>query len=1007
MLNPDGIPSCIGGPQATVTLPIHINQTNPVLIELLRVDIETNGNKTIVITAKEIKKLKREADKEYDKNDYASPRLLRYPVRETGLYRLQRVVDESKLEVQRRISDTLVVRCPMAVVKPAQQHKCRGDLSDFYLQVYATPPFKIRYSKTVNGDNHGHAVLSIHPENLVSPLGRQRNSGALVPLDPSATMDVSWARAQSIQIPLNESLGVSGEWKYVIDEVHDACGNIANYSDSRSSDMSQQRSLKENNLEQHFFVHERPKVALLGCDSQHPIKVQRGRSTALPIQLGSTGSGKPEDISYSVSYLFTDSSNLLPDQKHSQDATLHEIVLKDRSRELEVRDPGLYTLQSISSDFCGGEVLEPSSCLLENPDEPELAITSENIPDRCAGNSVGLLVDLHLLGTPPFHVFYNVEQRGGGVTPRVVDVDRFHTQLELRPSQAGHYTYEFLRISDAVYSEPRSPRIKIARLETDVKPPAAARILDAQPIRKACIEEPVTFVIQILGEPPFSIDYEIVHRGHREKKTAHNIERSIFELTTDPLTDGGEYALALISITDESGCKTALKDEAKVDVGLQRPKASFGHLEGKRSISALESKKISLPLRLQGEAPWTLKYRNLDDKTGTILERRLCASNDKIDVDAQGTYEIIDLHDATCPGSIDLSANKFSVQWVSRPAIKVVESLMIELVRDIYVKKEVCEGDEDATEISFTGSPPFNVEYEQRHKPDHGSQSMSVKKFNAGLNLASLHMDTSQAGSYEYKFSKLGDNSYNHDPRKFSPLIVQQRVNPRPSAHFTQAGKSYKYCQEEESGGEMVPITLKGLPPFRLELELKHHATTKPELIDVPYIELNYYNLHIPHRVLALGTHSVTIRKVQDSRGCKGKLDYNAPHVQVSVADIPRISPLEDQVDYCIGDRISYALSGTPPFNVFYTFQGLERKATVHNTDFRRLAEKPGVFVITALSDHRSTDACKAKTQISKVIHEMPSVRVSKGRTATVDIHEGGEAEMLFEFGGTPPFHFT
>ena len=189
-------------------------------------------------------------------------------------------------------------------------------------------------------------------------------------------------------------------------------------------------------------------------------------------------------------------------------------------------------------------------------------------------------------------------------------------------------------------------------------------------------------------------------------------------------------------------------------------------------------------------------------------------------------------------------------------------------------------------------------------------------------------------------------------------------------------------------------------------MEIKHHSATKPELVNVPHIEAKQYNFHIPHRVLALGTHAVTVRKVTDSRGCQRRLDFDAPHVQVSVADVPTISPLEAHMDYCVGDRISYTLSGMPPFNVFYTFQGQDRKASVQTTNFRRLAEKPGEFRITGISDQRSTDACKARVDITKLIHEMPSVRVSKGRTATAEIHEGSEAEILFEFGGTPPFEF-
>ena len=1007
MLNPEQSPYCIGNSDKVVQLPIRINQTDPISIELLRIDLDTNANESIIVTAKEIKKLKSRADKDVAKNGRASPLVLHYPVKETGMYRLEKVLDESKLEVQRRVSDTLVARCPRAMIRTTVQDKCKGDLSDIYIQVEATPPLKIKYSKMVNRNDQDHVLLSIHPENLVSPLARQRISGTSVALGSPVDMDISWARAQVINIPLNESLGVAGGWQYLIDEVQDAFGNVANYSDTRLSELGPQKILKGQQLEKHFAVHERPLIALRGYDSQHPIKVQNGKSKMLPIHLSSTGSGKFEDGPYTVSYLFTPQNELLPDQKHSTVAMLKETIVLDTSHGVEIREPGLYTLQSVRTRFCTGEIMEPSSCLLINPPEPDLAISAETIPDKCAGSSIGLMVDLDLSGAPPFYIHYSIRQRGGSVTTEVVKVDRLHTQLELRPVQAGHYTYHFSSISDAVYVDPRSLSRKHLILEQDVRPPAAARIMDARPKRRACIEEPVTFVIQIMGEPPYNIDYELVHRGRREKHTISDIQNNIYELTTAILKEGGEYTLTLISITDRSGCRVFLNEEAKVDVGLQRPRAAFGHLESKRSIKALEAKTIRLPLRLQGESPWTIVYRNKNEANALPTKRTLHDSNGFIEVTTEGEYEIVDVRDARCPGTVDMSGHRFSVSWIPRPSIEIIESPHIQYSRGTYVKKEVCTGEEDVAEISFTGTPPFNVEYEQRHKPEHGSQSVSLKKFSAGLDTASLRMETSEAGNHEYKFSKLGDISYNHDSRKFIPITVQQLVHPNPSAHFIEAGKTYKYCYEEEAGDEVVPISLVGPPPFHLELEIKHYTISKPELINVPNIETNRYDLHIPHRVLALGTHSVAIRKVQDSRGCQRIIDLNAPRVQVSVADIPSISPLEDQGDYCVGDRIAFTLSGTPPFSVFYTFQGHERKASVPSTEFKRIAEKPGIFDVTAVSDQRSTDACRAKLEITKAIHEMPSVRVSKGTTATVDIHEGSVAEILFEFGGTPPFHFT
>lgn len=1006
MLNPNQTAYCIDAFTTSVNLPVQINQTNPILIEVLRIDLDTNTNETLTISAKEIRKLKKQAEKQLINRDPASPRYLQYPVKRTGLYHLQKVVDESKLEVQRRLSDTLVVRCPSAHVRSVPKTKCIGDLSDFYLQVDATPPIQIKYSKSVNNHGSGHAVLTIPAKSPTSPLTKQRASGALISRDPTAAIDVSWARTQSTQISVNESFASSGNWWYSIDEVQDGCGNLLDYANRRLLGSHHRHGSTELPLDQSFLVHERPRVALQGCNSQHVLQVPKGDSIRLPLRISSTGANDADQGPLRLSYLYTPAGHLSSDQEHLGNATLTEFQAGSQAGDHSIHEPGLYALQTVESAFCAGEILEPSSCLLSNPPEPEVSIESQNIPDRCAGNSIGLLVNLDLIGTPPFRLSYIIRHHSGSVTPKIVASDLLHTQLELRPSHSGHYTYEFLDISDAVYREPRSLRDQGLNLEQDVKPPASARFLDPYPTRKTCIGEPVNLGVQFSGEAPWRLDYELIHNGRRQKHTLTKVDANIVTLATDALSDGGEYSLALTAVTDSTECKVSLKQETKIEVALQRPKASFGLIEGQRSILALEDKKVKLPLRLQGEAPWMIKYRNLDDEGDGSVESLLRNSNDEIEVGEAGTYELVGINDATCPGNVDAASNKFKLGWIPRPKVHISESSTIEFLQGKYVKKDICEGDEDAVEVSFTGTPPFNVEYGHWIKSERGSQSTANKKLTAGTNIASVRMESTEAGIHQYKVSKVSDLSYNHNPHKFSPVTVEQRVHARPSAVFIEGGKTYKYCKEEDSGGENVPIALKGLPPFHLEIEVRHHASSKPELVTIPNVETYRYDLHISHRLLSLGTHAVLIRKVRDANGCQQQIDQEAPRVQVNVAEVPSIRALEAQTDYCVGDRISYMLSGSPPFNVFYTFHGQERKASAPTTNFRRLAEKPGEFIITAMTDQRSID-CKAHTQITKVIHEMPSVRVSKGRTATVDIHEGGEAEILFEFGGTPPFEFT
>lgn len=990
---------CLGPSKSSVGLSIHTNQTSPILIELLRIDLDTNFNETITVSNKELKRLRKQASNSQGRNTQSGSGTLELSIKKTGLYRLQKVVDESNLEVRRKKSDTLVVPCPSARIKAVPRHKCKGDLSDFNLEIEATPPFKVKYTKTVNQERYSQVVLSIHPENLNSPLDPQENQGAVTALIPEGA-DISWARAQTVNVPLNESLGASGQWEYAIDEIHDACGNSVDYSSFHPVNPTVHASGKDKYPGQTFVVHERPRIAFDRGDPLAPFMVPKGKTQILPMLMGSTDE-------YTVFYLFTPYADLHPNQEHAKNASRHEVAITPTDRQIRVTDPGLYTLLSVRTSHCNGEVMEPSSCLIINPPEPDLEIMSEEIPDKCAGSSIGLRVNMNMIGTPPFRILYHI-RRGSSrsTTPKIMDINRHQTRLDLKPSEAGDYTYEFIQISDSLYKSPRSLQTKKLILEQAVKPPASARFSERRLVMTACIEQYALVEIELRGEAPWKLEFEIVYNGQRQRFTDDTITTSPHRIQTKQLMDGGVYSILLTSIGDRLGCKVLLEEEMKIEVGLQKAKAAFGQLDGKRSISALVGKNISLPLRLQGEPPWIVSYRNRDRDGGQNRSSVHIESNDHIVIGEEGTYEIVGVHDR-CPGSVDMSASLFVVRWIPRPAISVGQNSMIKFDGESYIKEDVCENDEDSTDISFSGTAPYTVEYNQYFKSERGAQSKRSQQLTSGLNSASFKMETSQSGLYDYEFSRLGDNSYSQATRGPVVLKIKQRVQSKPSARFTNIGKTYRYCKGEGAGDEVLPIVLNGLAPFYLEIDIRHHAAAKPERISLPHIVTNLYDFNIPHKYLALGTHVVNIRKVRDSHGCVREMDFDAPHVQVSVADIPVISSLEANLEFCVGDRISFSLSGTPPFNIYYKFQDVDRKASVSTTTFRRIAEKPGEFEIVGISDQRSTDACISRTSIVKKIHEMPSVRISKGKTVTIDIHEGGAADILFEFGGTPPFEFT
>ncbi|TDZ99547.1 Nucleoporin POM152 [Colletotrichum sidae] len=993
VLNFEQTPFCIGEGRDTVRLPVQFNATIPAEMELIRLDLDTNQQETIKLSSREVRKIAKQIKDQTAESNPAA-HVIEYSIKKTGVYRLGKVLDEYKLEVQRSTKDTYVVPCPKATFRTSENIvRCIRDLSDLLVDVVGTPPLKIQYSRTKNGKDASFHFQSLQPEDYTSPMLASPSSQLTLADDD----DISWVKPQSVAVRLNETLESAGEWQYAVDAVEDVFGNIQKYSKTEDTDPQ----TRPKHVVRNFQVKQRPRASLQGCDLRNPVKVAKGDQAKLPVKFSIDGKAT-DDTSHDLVWEFSPIDTLTNSGDHGSKISVGSYSAKNSHDRPAVSEPGLYTLKSVTSGSCEGEVQEPSSCLLLNPLEPQLSLHAEEIPDKCAGNSVGLRVDLDLIGTPPFQVRYDVENQNGHIRKERVDVSGLRQQIELRPTAAGHHKYVFKQIDDAIYKG-RILSGPSMVLETDVKPAASAAIQRPTGAMSACLEQEVEADILFLGDPPFSLEWELVHDGKRKSERASGIEASSYTIQTKPLAKGGEYTLALNSVQDKSGCRTFLKDELKISVRRQRPRAQFGLLENKRNVMTLENDKVNLPLRLQGEGPWTVSYRNTE-VSGVVLQKTASNANDVLSVKARGTYEIVDVSDKQCPGTVDPQASNFDVDWYPRPEVSLVKSDTITSEAGVFVKRDVCEGDIDSFEINLKGASPYHVEYNLHHKPFQGSGSTSLKMKDLTLNRASLGMDTSKPGEYTYKFSALADNLYDSD-KNFHSLTLMQRVNAKPAASFVRPGQSFKYCKTEQDSEDTIPISLSGVAPFYVEIEIKHHSGTVPETYRISAIQTSSYGIHIPRQYLRLGIQHVRIREVRDARGCQKKYDIGVPPVQVHLYDAPAIYPLESRGDYCVGERIAYTLSGTPPFEIWYHFQGYQRKAKSGTTNFRRIAESPGDFTITSISDKASE--CRASVDLTKTIHPLPAVKISRGRQTRVDIHEGNEVEILFEFWGTPPFEFT
>jgi len=697
ILNPELQPFCLGGDRKTANIPIFFNSTIPVEVELIRTDFETGQQESIKLSKSQLRDIERRAKRESQDGDTVQSIVqFDFPVKKTGAYRLGRVLDEYKLEVQRRNPLTFVVSCPKAWVGPAlSAHRCVGDLSDLSMMVEGTPPLKIKYSRMINGKDHSFHFQSLQPEGFVSPLSGLRSNNWGYDED-----DISWARAQKVPVGLNESMHSSGDWQYSIDEVQDGFGNIIKY-DSLADDPDGKP--KPKHLTQSFVVKKRPVIRLEGCDLRHPLKVAKGKSKNLPVSYGLSG-GSREDSTYQIAWQFSPIDTLTESGDHGDVVTIGTYTAKNNRDRPTISAPGLYTLKSVSASQCEGEIQEPSSCLLLNPLEPRLSLRHEEIPDTCAGNSIGLRVDLDLIGTPPFIVRYDVISNGERRSERV-SIPGLRYQLDLVPRIAGHHKYIFTHVGDSIYDGQKLSGPEYV-LEQDVKPAAAALIQHSTGKMSSCLGDQVTVDILLLGDPPFTLEWELIHDGKRKQFKVPNIQENSYQIKTAPLTTGGEYTLGLTSVQDKRGCRNFLQEELKISVRRQSPRAAFGQVDGKRKILAVEGSSVKLPLRLTGEGPWKVYYANLHDGSPDkpkVQEKIIKSDNGFLEVRGRGAFAITDVWDSQCHGVVDPKASRFDVDWFPRPELSVALTHGVSKTETGFQLQDVCEGDVSGFEVALKG----------------------------------------------------------------------------------------------------------------------------------------------------------------------------------------------------------------------------------------------------------------------------------------------------------------
>ncbi|KAL0572927.1 hypothetical protein V5O48_009040 [Marasmius crinis-equi] len=1030
-LNPNGGSFCLSSAGSNVLIPVLLNNTNPThltysITPLGRHTHSSRDIETIDLTSKDLKAIEQarvdalkvarlatanEEEDEYDEYDDDSPSssdhshpnlqktqsIVHIKLSRPAIIRLERVIDSSNVEARLVIpSEAVVVPCPRAEFVPEKQAsdniRCMGQDQDVQLMmdISGIPPLSLRWSRSIRGKKESFLVEGIEGES--DKHVRPDNDEAQVSIRAGTTRSV--AAPEKLRVPLTVSLNTPGEHVYALEEVMDAVGSVIFTS-------SDGRAEPNDKTVQSFRVLQRPSMSFKYCSPGNPTPLLIGSEARLQV---SANEADPLDAPWSIDLKYMPSTEGENEKYKKYKPWKKTLATEGSKREIFIaaQTPGEYTIASVRG---------------------KLTILSSS-------GDTGVSASLVLHGTPPFIVYYRVQKDSEPPVDRHKQFSTSRGEFTEQPEHSGHYTFTFTKISDANY---KKVELDGPTIDQIVHPPASAEFITRdngaggrkKKAISSCEGNMVDVDVELRGSGPWNLEVQVVGPRSTETMRIPNIESSKKSLQI-PIPksvdkEGGTFDIDLVSVEDKYGCKRSLSVPGiSVKVRRLKPTVKFYGADDKRQTTVLESELARLPLRLTGEGPWRVKYRHVVDEQQKISWASLNTPNDFLHATERGEYELLEISDSQCPGTVIADASTYRVDWTPRPAAKLSSQTVAvyEPFNHSYILPPICEGRDDHVDLDLTGRPPFQIMYNVAQSTANGGiKIVDTPVFNSIQNRTRVQLSTSNPGRVFYEVKKIGDGAYPIDQHKEAliptsqRLLFEQQVSMRPSAQFKNRNR-ISYCLSDR----FVPldrlspdgvITFEGTPPFQLELSIKNLAASTVDHTTVQVYDHSWKIELETYQFASIGSHLVVIESVSDASGCPhAALNPITSSIWVDVSETAAIVPFDKREDYCVGDVAQFQLEGTPPWSIGYRINGKTYTQEAKVSPFALLQQQPGEVVVTSIAHQQKM--CKASiTDLRFNVHPLPSAQVGHGKRIYQDIHEGDQAEIIFTLKGEPPFTFT
>lgn len=428
------------------------------------------------------------------------------------------------------------------------------------------------------------------------------------------------------------------------------------------------------------------------------------------------------DIQVPLRFKDCDYTDSLVTLTHENEKGETKAISVRNTDNLRIKLEGTFRIQSITCGGCPGLVDHLDNKVdISFYDKPRLSLVpiagQVYTPGLllyslqiCAGSTRELHIRLH--GQPPFDVRYSVQYPSGKVKSSSMKVEQNEIKVNLPTNQVGEYVHKFERVYDARYTEE-----KLRRLSDFVDPElvkyvtlGAPSLGIRQPLYQICESslnsDAISIPAKMTGQAPFTLVGSLFDTQtgskHQFKSTTNDHETfdlSIPGMTGESVLRVGTYLLEIRELSDFNGCQTSFMEGSQGVTIHVTPVPSISKIQNKNYFCVGEH----VAYNITGVAPFELFYsfngRSHRAELGPEF-LRLASEPGILSIDA--------LSDAS-PGSCKVSFIGTPVFDELHLEIKALPS--VEISQGESIIKNLHEGDQTEVVFTFTGVPPFEVEF--------------------------------------------------------------------------------------------------------------------------------------------------------------------------------------------------------------------------------------------------------------------------------------------------------